>query len=339
MVTTKTMAFAAFVLICVAAVVFVVAALRPFGPLNLNLDTLLNPPQSLTLASILLISFVLGIMHGATPDEHTWPITFSYAIGSYSTRKGMKAGFVFSSGFMLQRALLTTLGFLGLAYFYKAYNLDGPVYFVVGIVMLIAGIYILRKTVYLHLPIDRLLGGLHHHSAQAERHPLHEASEMRSIPLRMAFGHGLIAGFGFGAYATIITFVLAPQVPGLIYAPLPGLFFGLGTMVMQIAFGALFANFARVKHLTERQVSLIGKSTAGRTLLYGGVLFAVIGALIAFFPAIDNFAISTGNPIPNLDSLNVATFLVLGVVGIVGIGSLIQGIREALSSTTPAKRR
>ena len=53
--------------------------------------------------------------------------------------------------------------------------------------------------------------------------------------------------------------------------------------------------------------------------------------------AIDNFAISTGNPIPNLDSLNVATFLVLGVVGIVGIGSLIQGIREALASPRPQK--
>ena len=337
MATTKMMAFYAFILICITAVVFIAVALQPFGPLNLNLTTLLNPPQGLTLTAILLISFVLGIMHGATPDEHTWPITFSYAIGSYSTRKGMKAGFAFSSGFMLQRALLTTLGFLGLAYFYKTYNLDGPIYFVVGITMLIAGAYILRKSVYLHLPIDKLLGGLHHHSEQAERHPLHEASGIRSIPLRMAVVHGLIAGFGFGAYSTIITFVLAPQVPSLLYAPLPGLFFGLGTMVMQIAFGALFANFAKVRHLTEKQVSLIGKTTAGRTLLYGGVLFAVIGVLIVFFPAINYFAISTGNPIPNLDSLNVATFLVLGVVGIIGIGSLVKGIREALATPSAQK--
>lgn len=78
---------------------------------------LLNPPAGLTLLTILSVAFILGLLHGATPDEHTWPITFSYAVGSYSTKRGMKAGFVFSLGFMVQRALLTTLGFLGLAAF------------------------------------------------------------------------------------------------------------------------------------------------------------------------------------------------------------------------------
>ncbi|MEW9492618.1 MAG: hypothetical protein TQ35_0010550, partial [Candidatus Aramenus sulfurataquae] len=57
---------------------------------------LLNPPTGLSVGEILLVSYLLGIMHGATPDEHTWPITFSYAIGKYSTKGGMKAGFLFS---------------------------------------------------------------------------------------------------------------------------------------------------------------------------------------------------------------------------------------------------
>jgi hypothetical protein len=293
------------------------------GRTGLSLAYILNPTAGLTLGAIVLISFILGILHGTTPDEHTWPITFSYAVGSYSTSKGMKAGFVFSAGFTLQRAFLTTLGFLGLAAIYKAYNLDGPVYVIVGIVMAIAGAYILNKKIDLHLPLDRLFGSKRH-TVKAERSPMHD------VPVRMAFVHGLVAGWGFGAYATIITFILAPQVPGLLYAPIPGLFFGLGTMMMQIIFGAIFANVARIKRLTEQQIRFIGRRTAGRTLFYGGFIFSIIGLLIVFFPVIDNWAISTGNPIPNLDSIGVATMLVLIVVGIFGIGNVILSFYEIM---------
>lgn len=294
------------------------------------LGYILNPPDNLTLGSIMIIAFILGILHGATPDEHTWPITFSYAVGSYSTKKGMTAGLVFSAGFTAQRAFLTTLGFIGLAAVYKQYNLDGPVYVLVGIAMVIAGAYILNKKKYIHLPFDSALASLHH-TGNAERLQPHEESEPGQIPLKMAAAHGLIAGFGFGAYATIVTFILAPQVPSLIYAPLPGLLFGLGTMVMQIIFGALFANLARLKKMDEKDVALLGRRTAGRTLYYGGMLFSLIGLLIIFFPVIDGFAISTGNPIPNLDSLGVATFLVLAVVGVFGIGNLLLGMCDILN--------
>jgi len=80
------------------------------------LQLLLSPPAGLGMGEIAMISFILGMMHGATPDEHTWPITFSYAIGKYSTKGGMKAGLLFSLGFTIQRAFLTTLGYMGLAY-------------------------------------------------------------------------------------------------------------------------------------------------------------------------------------------------------------------------------
>ena len=119
-----------------------------------------------------------------------------------------------------------------------------------------------------------------------------------------------------------------PQVPSLIYAPLPGVFFGLGTMVMQVIFGAAFARLVRAKKLGEEAIKYLGRSTAGRTLYYGGLLFAVIGALVIAFPFLDGIAISTGNPIPNLDSVGVSTILVLGSVGVVGIGSMITGYRE-----------
>ncbi|MDE1856524.1 MAG: hypothetical protein KGH98_00395 [Candidatus Micrarchaeota archaeon] len=297
--------------------------------LSCTVNYVLSPPRDLTVGAIILISFILGMLHGATPDEHTWPITFSYAVGSYSTRKGMKAGLAFSAGFTAQRALLTTLGFLGLAAVYTKYNLDGPVYVLVGIAMVISGAYILRKRIYLHLPLDVLFRGSSHHTEHAERVKLHEA-KLRQVPMKMAAVHGLIAGFGFGAYATIITFILAPQLPSLIYAPLPGLFFGIGTMITQIIFGALFANLVRLKRMGEEEIAYVGRRTAGRTLYYGGMMFAVIGLLVIFFPAIENFAVATGNPIPNLDSISVATMLVLVVVGIFGIGNLLLSILEIM---------
>ena len=309
----------------------------------IGLGFILNPSQGLTLGTIILISFILGLLHGATPDEHTWPITFSYAIGSYSSRKGMKAGFTFSAGFTLQRAFLTTLGFLGLAAIYKTYNLDGPVYVVVGIAMLVAGAHILNKKKYLHLPLDLLLHR-NIHNEEHKRVPKYESDvyATKDVPLGMAAAHGLIAGFGFGAYATILVFVLTPQLPSLIYAPLPGLFFGIGTMIMQIIFGAIFANFAKFKNLDEKHALAIGRKTAGRTLYYGGLLFAIIGLLIIFFPVIDSIAISTGNPIPNLDSIGVATLLVFGTVGVFGIGNLIHSFMEISrigNAGSKAKRR
>jgi len=295
------------------------------------INFLLSPPSGLTLAEILIISYVLGLLHGATPDEHTWPITFSYAIGSYSTRRGMKAGFLFSLGFTVQRAFLTTLGYLGLAYFYMKYNLDGPVYVIVGIVMVVAGSYILRGR-YIHLPIDVALGSRMHHTDSATRIPLHEAHE-KEVPLKMTVVHGLIAGFGFGAYATVITFILAPQVPSIYYAPLPGLMFGLGTMTMQILFGAAFASILRLKKLTEDKIKVVARRSAGRTLYYGGLAFIVIGLLVIAIPSIDSFAISTGVPIPNLNALDVGLFLVLIVVGIIGIWGLFKSYREVLTES------
>ena len=63
-------------------------------------------PTNVDFIAALIISYLLGIVHGITPDEHTWPITFSYAVGSGSTKGGMKAGLIFSSGFILRICLL-----------------------------------------------------------------------------------------------------------------------------------------------------------------------------------------------------------------------------------------
>lgn len=49
-------------------------------------------PRTMGIALSLITAFLLGIVHGITPDEHTWPITFSYAIKSNSATRGMKQG-------------------------------------------------------------------------------------------------------------------------------------------------------------------------------------------------------------------------------------------------------
>ena len=42
----------------------------------------------MTPLTAVIYSFPFGLLHGVLPDEHTWPITFSYAIGA---RAGGKA--------------------------------------------------------------------------------------------------------------------------------------------------------------------------------------------------------------------------------------------------------
>ena len=290
----------------------------------INLTNILNPPSGLSVPEILLISLVLGMLHGATPDEHTWPITFSYAIGKYSTKGGMKAGFLFSAGFTMQRAFLTTLGYIGLAAIYKEYNLDGPVYTIVGFVMAIAGSYILKGK-YLHLPIDALM-----------KHGNHEVP--KDVPLKMTVVHGLIAGFGFGAYASIITFVLAPQLPSIVYAPLPGLMFGIGTMIMQVIFGAIFGNILKAKKATEEQITYVARKSAGRVLYYGGIVFMLVGILIILVPSIDNFAISTGISIPNLDAVDVGFLLVVLTVGVIGLLSIVESVKETFKENSDGSK-
>ena len=79
----------------------------------------------------LLLSYLLGIVHGITPDEHTWPITFSYAVGSGSTKRGAEVGAIFSAGFTLQRALMSEIIFFVFAFGLYAFKdfISSPLFF------------------------------------------------------------------------------------------------------------------------------------------------------------------------------------------------------------------
>ncbi|MDA8346360.1 MAG: hypothetical protein M0Z66_12890 [Thermaerobacter sp.] len=260
-------------------------------------------PFGLSLAFALL----LGVVHGITPDEHTWPITFSYAIGTYSVRGGLIVGGIFALAFTLQRAVLSELAYLGLSRVLSSPAINNPVYIAVGSAMAIAGYIALRRA-------------REHHAAGGPPRPF--------VTPQMAALHGVIAGFGVGAYALVLYTVLAPSMPGPAFGFLPGLLFGIGTLIIQAPAGALFGYYMRRLHLPDRSIQSIAARSAGETLYFGGFAFALAGLAGVLWPAAVNWSLPTHIAIPNLDSINIGLVLVIFVVLGIGLTSVARGVRR-----------
>ncbi len=229
-------------------------------------------------------SFLFGLLHGVLPDEHTWPITFSYAIGGATGREGMKAGLYFSAAFTAQRTLLSELAYLALAPFLLSPTINGIVYVVVGIAMSVAGAIVLRRNRYVHIHIM----GHHHEEAHdmeqtaqvVSREHREDAASYRPPSVQWTIIHGFIAGFGFGGFSLFVNTIAAPSMPSPWIGFLPGLLYGLGTMIMLVIVGAVFgASLRWTRSLTEAEIKRIGSQTGGRTLFFGGLLFLAFGAI------------------------------------------------------------
>ncbi len=303
------------------------------------LPNLWNPTDS-GLFLVLITSYLLGIVHGITPDEHTWPITFSYAIGSYSTRKGMKAGMIFSTGFTVQRAILSEIAFLALAGIFMSASIDAISYIFVGLAMALAGLYIMRRQTVAHFhSLERSLYRLfriHRHQEHKEEGEFtHMANPVidetgKPIPLKLAFVHGIIAGFGFGAFALIIYTVMAPAMPSIYLGFLPGMLFGLGTMTMQVILGAGFGTWlTKAKNLTAKGIQEVSVGISTYVLTYGGLAFFAAGIVLLAFPQLNSLSLVTGIKIHNLDSLGVGFFLVVIVVVVIGILGYRHAVKRA----------
>ena len=285
-----------------------------------------NPPAGLSVGTILLTAFLLGIVHGVTPDEHTWPITFSYAIGSYSTRRGLLSGIAFSGAFTVQRALACVLSYVALARWLQGERINAVVDLLVGIAMAAAGAYILRlgRPAHVHLPSPFRRGRKDYQEPGADA-----SDSVRSVRPWMAALHGFIAGWGVGAFAILLYTRLAPSMPGVATSWLPGVAFGLGTLLTQAAAGALFGWWMRRRHLPEQVISLVARRVAGTTLWWGGLAFAAAGLISFFAPQLVAWQVLTPLPVHNLDHLDVGFLLVVVVVLGVGGGSLVRALREA----------
>ena len=282
--------------------------------------------------TILVTAFSLGLLHGITPDEHTWPITFSYAIGGYSTRRGLRAGLTFSAAFTLQRALASELAFLGLSRLFTFASVDSVVYLVVGSLMAIGGLAVMRR----RRPIGLHLPGLHLPSPPATKTRQEDAEPVLTDPRPwMPAVHGFFAGWGFGAFALIIYTVLAPAEHSAAWAWLPGALFGLGTVVMQVLAGGLFGFVARRRRLSPDAIRRVALRTAGNTLTWGGVAFIVGGAVGLAFPAAASFSVSTGVRVHNLSHAGIPLLLV--VICVVGVGATTL-VRQTRIETRAARK-
>ena len=270
-------------------------------------------PSHLAFGLSLITAFVLGIVHGVTPDEHTWPITFSYAVGSYSTRRGLRAGLIFSLSFTLQRALASELAFLGLAPLMTLASGNFWVYVIVGAVMLGGGRLILSRPKRFRKTIGPL---------SSDAVPLQDPKPW------MPAVHGFVAGWGFGAFAIIIYTVLAPAMPSAAWGWVPGALFGLGTTLVQALAGAGIGFWASRRGLDPESLRRAALRTAGRTLFYGGVTFLAAGLLGLLVPEIGNWTLDTGIRVHNLAHLGLAFAIVVFVVLGVGIGSFVFEMRK-----------
>jgi sulfite exporter TauE/SafE len=231
----------------------------------------------LTPFEALTYSFGFGVLHGILPDEHTWPITFSYAIGGATGREGMKAGLYFSAAFTVQRMLIAELARLAIAPFLVSPSVNGIVYFVVGMAMSIAGLIVLRRNRYPHLHLDAHVHEMGTQPFTAGKGTAYPAN-VSAPPAKWTIVHGFIAGFGFGGFSLFVNTVAAPAMPNPWTGFLPGLLFGLGTMLMLVIIGGLFGTALRwASSLKVEEIKRIGAKTGGRTLFFGGLLFGIAG--------------------------------------------------------------
>lgn len=260
-----------------------------------------NPQHPHSLLIALGTALLLGMVHGITPDEHTWPITFSYAVGSYSTRGGMRAGFLFSLAFALQRAVASELAYFALAGLLVVELWQYFIYAVVGAVMAASGFYLLRCGRIPHL---------------FHTHPIDAAGPdvQPNVTGWTPIVHGFIAGWGTGAFALIVYGTLAPAMHSPWLAFLPGLFFGLGTMLMQILFGGMIGAWAARRHLSQRALKFLAQSISGKTLAYGGMVFLGAGIVGMLEPAAFRWSFSTGIHVHNLAHIGIGFVLVVLVV-------------------------
>jgi sulfite exporter TauE/SafE len=280
-------------------------------------------PTHVTLAIDLLVAFLLGLVHGITPDEHTWPITFSYAVGSYSTRRGLTAGVTFSLAFAAQQAMASELAYLGLAHWFTFEGLEEILYLVVGIVMLAAGLFVMGRGAlpHLHLP------GLGRNTS--------DPAEPRELKPWMPAVHGFIAGWGLDAFSLTIYTTLAPAMPSPATGWLPGFVFGLGTLCVQGAAGAAFGAWAARRGLPQDAIRKIALVTAARTLAWGGCAFITFGLISLLFPAVAAFGVTTPLRVPGLHVIGLPFLLVLFTVVGIGVTSFVtatQAWRRRISA-------
>jgi hypothetical protein len=199
---------------------------------------------------------LIGVIHGLKPDEHTWPITISYAMMQENLKKAMLSTAVFAGALTLVWASLSALASQVLPVL-SGGTYDPLVDIVVGITMLGVAVYITAKE-------KRDGKGRGHVPAKAD--------------YKAIWVHGVAAAFGGDFFVVLfMTTVLYSLIPqGLGFAV--GLLFGLGSWLAQSAVVAL-----AYKGLVNTAKDFSIMARAGRlSLAFLGAFIIGLGIMSAF---------------------------------------------------------
>lgn len=244
-----------------------------------------------TLWYLLLGCFALGMLHGVVPDEHTWPITFAYSVGTTTGKGGIRSGAWFSLAFTVQRAMMSVIVFFALAAVLGAWGINlatqdtavnGPVYIAVGLAMAIAGYLILRDKIPHFHPFMRIS------EKDLARHTAPDGTvttPSATVPVHWCVIHGFISGFGTDSgilstwiYLITLPFLVANGLWEISWAP--GALFGIGTFLVLMFIGFFFGETLQIsKRVGPNRIANFGRLVGARTLLFGGLAFVAFGPL------------------------------------------------------------
>ncbi len=210
-----------------------------------------------------LTAFILGLIHGFIPHEHTWPITISYAVSQADVRRGVAAAFIFASSLTAVWSLISeAISLMGSVFLGSA--IDRVALIITGIVMVLVGLLVLRR-------------GLRY-SCECK------LVEMR-LPYRYIWIHGTAAAFGSGCLVVAVYTLALITSPAIGWCL--GLSFGLGNIVAQllVAYAAVRLSLSASRYLRAGDVvSVLGVAgtlaltALGAYLLVYGMTVILIGS-------------------------------------------------------------
>ena len=188
---------------------------------------------------LLLYSFLYGMLHGLLPDEHTSPLP-SATRWAEAAAAGIAGRLLFSLAFTIQRAMASQIAYFVLKPFFNSEQINPYVYLAVGLAMSAAGAILLHRTALARLTgastsTDAFISG----SRKRSRRPSNDrrgASRSHQVDL----GPRISGRIRIRRVYDLHQRHRAPNMPRAWMGFLPGLLFGLGTMVVLLVLGALF---------------------------------------------------------------------------------------------------
>lgn len=201
----------------------------------------------------LISLFILGIVHGITPDEHTWPIISSYTISQRQVRKAVIFAFVFSLFEMLPWIIISSIcAFVGAVVYKETYEVY--VHIGLGIIMLGIGIYMTFRQDALHIHIKGERG----------------KRIIKILPL-----YGLITGLG-PCLPVLSLYTFAAETHNIIQGVILALSFSLGTMISLLIIALILGKMVELAELKwKERVAKICVQVSGMILVIFGIVLIV----------------------------------------------------------------